>query len=88
MQSSRAWYLLSFQVSYSEKANAQLAALPEHAALQATVTRLLEQDPRSTYLRRKLGSQFYTFRIDALYVSVKFDDASGSVTVTSVQQAV
>ncbi|XP_075216225.1 tRNA (adenine(37)-N6)-methyltransferase isoform X2 [Lycorma delicatula] len=48
---------------------------------------ILTEDPRSVYLRERYGNQFYTFLIQELHVSCKFDDTLQTVNVYRVAPA-
>lgn len=52
-----------------------------------TINTVLKEDPRSVYLRHRLGTNCYVFRIAMLYVFCKFNDVERSVTVFKVSQS-
>lgn len=72
------------KVEFNQKGLSQLEDLNK-SHLKSTIISVLEEDPRSVYLRQKLGNQFYTFLIQDVHVSCKFDDANHIVTVYQVQ---
>ncbi|XP_047117905.1 tRNA (adenine(37)-N6)-methyltransferase [Schistocerca piceifrons] len=80
-------------VAFSERARAQLESLAAETgsdgtgATAETIAAVLREDPRSVYLRRRWGSQFYTFLIADLHVSCKFDDSAHTVNVFQVRPA-
>lgn len=51
-----------------------------------TIRQILKEDPRSVYLRSRLGSNCYVFRIASLYVSCKFNDEQHTVTVFKISE--
>lgn len=48
---------------------------------------VLREDPRSVYLRERIGSHCYVFRIADLNVSCKFNDSAHTVTVFKIFQS-
>lgn len=50
------------------------------------ITNVLQEDPRSVYLRERMENTDYVFRIAELYVSCKFDDTTHVVTVFQIFQ--
>ncbi|XP_066249793.1 tRNA (adenine(37)-N6)-methyltransferase-like [Euwallacea similis] len=50
------------------------------------ITKVLQEDPRSVYLRRKLGSSHYTWNIEDLAVECVFDNANRKVKVLKIFQ--
>lgn len=63
----------------------QLIQLGSEAEEKKTaITNVLREDPRSVYLRERLGSHCYVFRIAELNVSCKFNDAAHTVTVFKI----
>lgn len=73
------------KVEFNPKAISQLEEVNKSDLLKNTIISVLEEDPRSVYLKQKLGSQFYTFLIQDNHVSCKFDDANNVVTVYQIQ---
>lgn len=73
------------KVDFNPKALSQLEEVSKSDHLKNTIISVLEEDPRSVYLRQKLGNQFYTFLIQDNHVSCKFDDANNVVTVYQIQ---
>ncbi|XP_065213747.1 tRNA (adenine(37)-N6)-methyltransferase [Planococcus citri] len=80
-------------VTFKERANSYLDS-PEctdetgsSENLRNTITRILEEDPRSVYVRERYSNQFYTFLIDDHHVSCKFDDTNHSVQVYKIVKA-
>lgn len=51
---------------------------------KAAITSILQEDPRSVYLRERWSSHCYVFRIAELHVSCKFNDNAHTVTVYQV----
>lgn len=85
-------------VIYKEKAKLYLDALKNSEiddevrksnvkSLEHTITRILEEDPRSVYVRDRYSNQFYTFLIENHHVSCKFDDCNNSVQVYKITKA-
>lgn len=52
-----------------------------------TISEILQQDPRSVYVREKFSSQIYNFQVDGNNVICKFDDTKGSVNVLQVRKS-
>ncbi|XP_076268326.1 tRNA (adenine(37)-N6)-methyltransferase-like [Rhynchophorus ferrugineus] len=74
-------------VSFKERAISQLQELgPEGEEKQKIITNVLQEDPRSVYLRERWGGHCYVFRIAELYVSCKFNDGDHSVIVYQIFQ--
>jgi len=53
---------------------------------QKSIQEILENDPRSVYVREKYLSQIYNFQVDGNNVICKFDDKSGTVTVLQIRK--
>nr|CAI5818047.1 unnamed protein product [Callosobruchus analis] len=74
-------------VLFKDRALMQLSQLgSEGEEKKATITNILQEDPRSVYLRERWSSHCYIFRIAELYVSCKFNDSSQTVMVYQVFQ--
>ncbi|KAL0278810.1 UNVERIFIED_CONTAM: hypothetical protein PYX00_000510 [Menopon gallinae] len=73
------------KVEFSKKGLSQLQESVDEEKIRKTIIRVLEEDPRSVYLKGKLGGQFYTFSISDLHITCKFDDANQTVTIYQVQ---
>ncbi|ENN72008.1 hypothetical protein HUJ04_012966 [Dendroctonus ponderosae] len=73
-------------ISFEENALKQLHVLnPERAnGRKRLISSVLREDPRSTYLRHKLGSASYRWRIEDLFVECTFNDDDHIVNVNSV----
>ncbi|GJQ78564.1 hypothetical protein Trydic_g11675 [Trypoxylus dichotomus] len=72
-------------VIFKDRAIAQLNQLGSEAEeKKAIITNVLREDPRSVYLRERLGSHCYVFRIADLNVSCKFNDPAHTVTVFKI----
>nr|CAD7452575.1 unnamed protein product [Timema tahoe] len=78
-------------VTFTDRAKAQLE---EISCISGTVEsplvsikNVLQEDPRSVYLRERWGNQFYTFLICNLHVSCKFNDCDHTVAVFQVKSA-
>jgi len=72
-------------VSFKDRATSQLSELGQEAEeKKKIITNVLQEDPRSIYLRERWGGHCYVFRIAELYVSCKFNDSNHSVTVYQV----
>ncbi|XP_022203089.2 tRNA (adenine(37)-N6)-methyltransferase [Nilaparvata lugens] len=69
-------------VTFSEQAEEKL-----NCTTREIVASILREDPRSVYLRERYGNQFYTFLIQDLHVSCKFDNALHSVNVYRIAEA-
>lgn len=77
----------SLTVVFKDLALVQLEALGSEAEnKKTTITNVLKEDPRSVYLRKRLGTHCYVFRIAELNVSCKFNDATHTVTVFKIFQ--
>lgn len=70
------------KVIFSECALKQLTDLNMD---MISISDVLSADPRSVYLRTNYGSQFYTFLLNDVKVTSKFDDIDATVTVLQVQ---
>ncbi|KAK9746026.1 tRNA-methyltransferase O [Popillia japonica] len=71
----------SLTVVFKDRAIVQLNQLGSEAEeKKAIITNVLREDPRSVYLRERLGSHCYVFRIADLNVSCKFNDPAHTVT--------
>lgn len=75
------------KVEFTEKGLFQINELNLPPSLQKTIVNILEEDPRSVYLKEKLGNQFFTFLIKNLHVTCKFDDSNSVVNVYQVNEA-
>ncbi|KAK4309724.1 hypothetical protein Pmani_018654 [Petrolisthes manimaculis] len=53
----------------------RLKYLADGAELQAAITQVLTEDPRSTYRRQKCSSQLYYFVVDTAHVTAWFEDS-------------
>ncbi|XP_030746558.1 tRNA (adenine(37)-N6)-methyltransferase-like [Sitophilus oryzae] len=74
-------------VSFKDRATAQLQELgTEGEEKRKIITNVLQEDPRSVYLRERWGGHCYVFRIAELYVSCKFNDTTHSVIVYQIFQ--
>ncbi|RZF43150.1 hypothetical protein LSTR_LSTR016032, partial [Laodelphax striatellus] len=69
-------------VTFSDQAEEKL-----NCTTREIVSSILREDPRSVYLRERYGNQFYTFLIQDLHVSCKFDNALHTVHVYRVAEA-
>ena len=86
-------------VTFKEKARSDLDAIKQNLMvpspddldskedLEACITRILQEDPRSVYVRERYSNQFYTFLIGKYHVSCKFDDYNHSVQVYKIMKA-
>lgn len=85
-------------VTFKEKARSELDAIKQSLTvpandldgtedLESCITRILEEDPRSVYVRERYSNQFYTFLIGKYHVSCKFDDCNHSVQVYKITKA-
>ncbi|XP_034246652.1 tRNA (adenine(37)-N6)-methyltransferase isoform X2 [Thrips palmi] len=54
---------------------------------KVAIQSVLQEDPRSVYLRQRWNNQFYTFLIAGLHVSCRFDDNGSVVTVFRITAA-
>ncbi|KAJ4448171.1 hypothetical protein ANN_10184 [Periplaneta americana] len=79
------------KVTFSDRAKAQLENIERDSENtenpETSIRNVLQEDPRSVYLRERWGNQFYTFLICNLHVSCKFDDSVHTVTVFQVKSA-
>lgn len=79
------------KVKFSDRAKAQLENMERDSENgenpETSIQAILQEDPRSVYLRERWGNQFYTFLICNLHVSCKFDDSAHIVTVFQVKSA-
>lgn len=73
------------KVEFSKKGLSQLQESVDEEKIRKTIIRVLEEDPRSVYLKGKLRGQFYTFSISDLHITCKFDDSNQTVTIYQVQ---
>ncbi|CAH1960105.1 unnamed protein product [Acanthoscelides obtectus] len=74
-------------VLFKDRALMQLGQLgSEGEEKKTTITNILQEDPRSVYLRERWSSHCYIFRIAELYVSCKFNDSTQTVMVYQVFQ--
>ncbi|KAK5649062.1 hypothetical protein RI129_003954 [Pyrocoelia pectoralis] len=74
-------------VYFKRRALVQLQQLGNEGEQKKNIIKnVLQEDPRSVYLRERVGNSEYVFRIAELYVSCKFDDMSHIVTVFQVFQ--
>ncbi|KAK4883903.1 hypothetical protein RN001_000174 [Aquatica leii] len=74
-------------VYFKQRALLQLQQLGNEGEQKKNIIRnVLQEDPRSVYLRERVENTNYVFRIADLYVSCKFDDGSHIVTVFQVFQ--
>lgn len=71
------------KVIFSDNA---LLQIQELAVNQNLIREILENDPRSVYVREKYLSQIYNFQVDGHNVICKFDDKSRTVTVLQVRK--
>ncbi|XP_043276871.1 tRNA (adenine(37)-N6)-methyltransferase isoform X2 [Venturia canescens] len=80
---------LSLSVTFNERALTQLNEILGDKAdeQKRAIENVLREDPRSVYLRQRWGNQFYTFLIQDLHISCRFDDNRGVVTVFQVRHA-
>ncbi|XP_021914680.1 tRNA (adenine(37)-N6)-methyltransferase-like isoform X2 [Zootermopsis nevadensis] len=83
--------LHKLKVTFSDRAKAQLENIERETENgenpETSIQTILQEDPRSVYLRERWGNQFYTFLICNLHVSCKFDDSAHTVTVFQVKSA-
>ncbi|KAF5307543.1 hypothetical protein FQR65_LT06899 [Abscondita terminalis] len=74
-------------VYFKQRALLQLQQLGSEGEQKKSIIRnVLQEDPRSVYLRERVENTNYVFRIADLYVSCKFDDSTHVVTVFQVFQ--
>ncbi|XP_055701165.1 tRNA (adenine(37)-N6)-methyltransferase-like [Phlebotomus papatasi] len=70
-------------VIFSSKAIEQMTELKIEFE---SVKQLIENDPRSAYLRTKHKSQIFSFQFSEATITAKFDDSNNSVTVVQVRK--
>jgi hypothetical protein len=79
------------KVTFSDRAKTQLENIERDLENgenpETSIRSILQEDPRSVYLRERWGNQFYTFLICNLHVSCKFDDSAHTVMVFQVKSA-
>lgn len=80
------------EVKFNEGAVEQLTLIQSERGESVEEARLaiqsvLQEDPRSVYLRQRWNNQFYTFLIAGLHVSCRFDDNGSVVTVFRITAA-
>jgi mRNA-degrading endonuclease RelE of RelBE toxin-antitoxin system len=71
------------KVIFTENALRQIQELRVN---QKSIKEILENDPRSVYVREKYLSQIYNFQVDGNNVICKFDDKLGTVTVSQIRK--
>ncbi|XP_066155867.1 tRNA (adenine(37)-N6)-methyltransferase-like [Euwallacea fornicatus] len=66
----------------------EAGALDTHIAKEKAdlITKVLQEDPRSVYLRHKLGCSHYTWNVEDLAVECVFDNANRTVKVLKIFQ--
>ena len=79
----------SLSVVFNERSILQLHEILNDKAdeKRQAVENVLKEDPRSVYLRRRYGNQFYTFLIHDLHITCRFDDDRKIVTVFQIRPA-
>lgn len=70
----------------TNEAEEQLSSLGK-SDLKPVIQRILNEDPRSNYIKQRYSNQFYTFLISDLHISCKFDDSANSVNVYRICRA-
>ncbi|XP_052133174.1 tRNA (adenine(37)-N6)-methyltransferase [Frankliniella occidentalis] len=80
------------EVKFNEGAVAQLTTIQSERGESVEEARIaiqsvLQEDPRSVYLRQRWNNQFYTFLIAGLHVSCRFADNGSVVTVFRITAA-
>lgn len=70
-------------VVFSENALNQIREL---GVDQKMIQEILENDPRSVYVREKYLSQIYNFQLSGNNVICKFDDKQGTVNVLQIRK--
>lgn len=80
------------EVKFNETAVEQLTSIQTERAesieeAKIAIQSVLQEDPRSVYLRQRWNNQFYTFLIAGLHVSCRFDDNGSVVTVFRITAA-
>lgn len=71
------------KVIFSDNALQQIHELKVN---KKSIEEILENDPRSVYVREKYLSQIYDFQVDGNNVICKFDDKNGTVNVLKVRK--
>ena len=71
------------KVIFSENAMQQVIELSVN---RKSIEEILENDPRSVYVREKYLSQIYNFQVDGNNVMCKFDDKLKTVTVLQIRK--
>ncbi|KAK7586113.1 hypothetical protein V9T40_003989 [Parthenolecanium corni] len=86
-------------VVFKERARSELEALrrnqeqgnirdvDDRVDLECSIVQILQEDPRSVYVRERYANQFYTFLIGKYHVSCKFDDSKRLVQVYKIALA-
>uniref|UniRef100_A0A1B6D5Q2 TsaA-like domain-containing protein n=1 Tax=Clastoptera arizonana TaxID=38151 RepID=A0A1B6D5Q2_9HEMI len=74
-------------VSFVSQAECDLATHCGENNMKNVISDVLREDPRSVYVRERYANQFYTFLIQNLHVSCKFDDTTHSVKVYRIRLA-
>jgi mRNA-degrading endonuclease RelE of RelBE toxin-antitoxin system len=79
----------TLSVIFNERSILQLHEITKDKAEEKkyAVENVLKEDPRSVYLRRRYGNQFYTFLIHDLHITCRFDDDRKVVTVIQIRHA-
>ncbi|XP_008544331.1 tRNA (adenine(37)-N6)-methyltransferase [Microplitis demolitor] len=79
----------SLSVVFNERAVRQLTEIAKDKSEEQkrAILNVLREDPRSVYLRQRWANQFYTFLINDLHISCRFDDTRHIVTVFQVRHA-
>ncbi|XP_063994194.1 tRNA (adenine(37)-N6)-methyltransferase [Diachasmimorpha longicaudata] len=79
----------SLSVMFNDRALRQLNEIVNDKIEEQkrAIENVLQEDPRSVYLRQRWANQFYTFLIHDLHISCRFDDSKGIVTVFQVRPA-
>ena len=75
------------KVEFTKRGLSQLNMMNHSEQLKNAIINIVEEDPRSVYLKQKLGNQFYTFLIKDVHVTCKFDDANGVVIIYQLKEA-
>ncbi|KAJ1530328.1 hypothetical protein ONE63_005244 [Megalurothrips usitatus] len=80
------------EVKFNDSAADQLTAIQSERGesieeARVAIQSVLQEDPRSVYLRQRWNNQFYTFLIAGLHVSCRFDDNGSVVTVFRITPA-
>lgn len=90
--------LSQLTVTFKEKARSDLETIKQNQTtssndiddkedLESCIVRILQEDPRSVYVRERYSNQFYTFLIGKYHVSCKFDDCNHCVQVYKITKA-